>query len=254
MGIGLNKIFSLDDKPFEDEFLQPLNALFTKKYDKIIAFYKELIDVPKVDNLENLSVLTAGLIPPDPIRLLNSQRMKDIVREKFLNRFKTLEIKFKDKNISDVLEMTVNEAEDFFKAVPSIREKMSTLKRVGLGYIKVGQQATTLSGGEAQRVKLAKELARRSSGSTLYILDEPTTGLHFHDIKKLLEILHELVEKGNTVIVIEHNLDVIKTADYVIDIGPEGGDKGGEVVCHGTPEYIATVKESFTGAFLSPIV
>ena len=166
----------------------------------------------------------------------------------------TLEIKFKDKNISDVLEMTVNEAEDFFKAVPSIREKMSTLKRVGLGYIKVGQQATTLSGGEAQRVKLAKELARRSSGSTLYILDEPTTGLHFHDIKKLLEILHELVEKGNTVIVIEHNLDVIKTADYVIDIGPEGGDKGGEVVCHGTPEYIATVKESFTGTFLSPIV
>ncbi len=166
----------------------------------------------------------------------------------------TLEIKFKDKNISDVLEMTVNEAEDFFKAVPSIREKMSTLKRVGLGYIKVGQQATTLSGGEAQRVKLAKELARRSSGSTLYILDEPTTGLHFHDIKKLLEILHELVEKGNTVIVIEHNLDVIKTADFVIDIGPEGGDKGGEVVCYGTPEHIATVKESFTGAFLSPIV
>ena len=166
----------------------------------------------------------------------------------------TLEIKFKDKNISDVLEMTVSEAEDFFKAVPTIREKMSTLKRVGLGYIKVGQQATTLSGGEAQRVKLAKELARRSSGSTLYILDEPTTGLHFHDIKKLLEILHELVDKGNTVIVIEHNLDVIKTADYVVDIGPEGGDKGGQVVCYGTPEHIATVKESFTGAFLSPIV
>ena len=150
--------------------------------------------------------------------------------------------------------MTVSEAEDFFKAVPSIREKMSTLKRVGLGYIKVGQQATTLSGGEAQRVKLAKELSRRSSGSTLYILDEPTTGLHFEDIKKLLEILHELVNKGNTVVVIEHNLDVIKTADYVIDIGPEGGDKGGKVVCQGTPEQIKTVKESFTGAFLSPIV
>ena len=166
----------------------------------------------------------------------------------------TLEIKFKDKNISDVLEMTVSEAEDFFKAVPSIREKMSTLKRVGLGYIKVGQQATTLSGGEAQRVKLAKELSRRSSGSTLYILDEPTTGLHFDDIKKLLEILHELVDKGNTVVVIEHNLDVIKTADYVIDIGPEGGDKGGEVVCQGTPEYIKTIKESFTGEFLSPFV
>ncbi|MDC3108287.1 excinuclease ABC subunit UvrA, partial [Paracoccaceae bacterium] len=166
----------------------------------------------------------------------------------------TLEIKFKDRNISDVLEMTVSEAEDFFKAVPSIRDKMSTLKRVGLGYIKVGQQATTLSGGEAQRVKLAKELSRRSSGSTLYILDEPTTGLHFDDIKKLLEILHELVDKGNTVVVIEHNLDVIKTADYVIDIGPEGGDKGGEVVCEGTPEYIKTVKESFTGEFLSHIV
>ncbi len=172
------------------------------------------------------------------------------------NRYnrETLEIKFKDKNISDVLKMTVNEAEDFFKAVPSIREKMSTLKRVGLGYIKVGQQATTLSGGEAQRVKLAKELSRKSSGSTLYILDEPTTGLHFHDIKKLLEILHELVDQGNTIVVIEHNLDVIKTADHIIDIGPEGGDKGGKVVCQGTPEYIATVKESFTGAFLSPIV
>ncbi len=166
----------------------------------------------------------------------------------------TLEIKFKDKNISDVLEMTVSEAEVFFKAVPSIREKMSTLKRVGLGYIKVGQQATTLSGGEAQRVKLAKELSRRSSGSTLYILDEPTTGLHFDDIKKLLQILHELVDKGNTVVVIEHNLDVIKTADHVIDIGPEGGDKGGEVVCQGAPEYIKTIKESFTGEFLRPIV
>ena len=150
--------------------------------------------------------------------------------------------------------MCIRDRCDFFENISNIRSKLLTLKKVGLGYIKIGQQATTLSGGEAQRIKLAKELSKRSTGRTMYILDEPTTGLHQHDIKKLLEILHELVEKGNTVIVIEHNLDVIKTADYVIDIGPEGGDKGGEVVCHGTPEYIATVKESFTGTFLSPIV
>ena len=150
--------------------------------------------------------------------------------------------------------MTVEEAEDFFKAVPSIRDKMSTLKRVGLGYIKVGQQATTLSGGEAQRVKLAKELARKSTGSTLYILDEPTTGLHFDDVRKLLDILHELVDNGNTVIVIEHNLDVVKTADHIIDIGPEGGDKGGRIVCEGTPEEVAQVKESYTGNFIKPML
>ena len=150
--------------------------------------------------------------------------------------------------------MTEEEAEEFFKAVPSIRDKMSTLKRVGLGYIKVGQQATTLSGGEAQRVKLAKELARKSTGSTLYILDEPTTGLHFDDVRKLLDILHELVDSGNTVIVIEHNLDVVKTADHIIDIGPEGGDKGGRIVCEGTPEEVAQVKESYTGNFIKPIL
>jgi excinuclease ABC subunit A len=142
----------------------------------------------------------------------------------------TLEIKFKGKSIADVLDMTVEDAQEFFKAVPSIREKMDALVRVGLGYIKVGQQATTLSGGEAQRVKLSKELAKRSTGRTLYILDEPTTGLHFEDVRKLLEVLHELVEQGNTVVVIEHNLDVIKTADWIIDIGPEGGDGGGEIV------------------------
>jgi excinuclease ABC subunit A len=138
-----------------------------------------------------------------------------------------------------VLDMTVEDAETFFTAVPAIREKMTTLMRVGLGYIKVGQQATTLSGGEAQRVKLSKELARRSTGRTLYILDEPTTGLHFEDTRKLLEVLHELVEQGNTVIVIEHNLDVIKTADHIIDIGPEGGDGGGTIVATGTPEAVA---------------
>ena len=162
----------------------------------------------------------------------------------------TLEIKFKNKSIADVLDMTVEEAQGFFQAVPSIREKMDALVRVGLGYIKVGQQATTLSGGEAQRVKLSKELARRATGRTLYILDEPTTGLHFEDVRKLLEVLHELVDQGNTVVVIEHNLDVVKTADWVIDIGPEGGDGGGEIVAVGSPEAVAKVDKSHTGRYL----
>ena len=166
----------------------------------------------------------------------------------------TLEVRFKDKSIADVLEMTVDEAADFFKAVPMVRDKMLTLQRVGLGYIKVGQQATTLSGGEAQRVKLAKELSKRATGRTLYILDEPTTGLHFHDVAKLLEVLHELVDTGNTVTVIEHNLEVIKTADWIIDIGPEGGDGGGEIVATGTPEDVAKVKRSYTGTYLAPIL
>ena len=150
--------------------------------------------------------------------------------------------------------MTVDEAADFFKAVPVIRDKMVTLQRVGLGYIKVGQQATTLSGGEAQRVKLAKELSRRATGRTLYILDEPTTGLHFHDVAKLLDVLHELVDAGNTIAVIEHNLEVIKTADKVIDLGPNGGHGGGEIVASGTPEEVANVKESYTGQFLSKLL
>ena len=162
----------------------------------------------------------------------------------------TLEIKFRDKSIADVLDMTVEEACSFFSAVPSIRDKMETLRRVGLGYIKVGQQATTLSGGEAQRVKLAKELSRRATGRTLYILDEPTTGLHFHDVAKLLDVLHELVDAGNSVAVIEHNLEVIKTADWIIDLGPLGGDGGGQLVVAGTPEEVAATPESFTGQFL----
>jgi excinuclease ABC subunit A len=166
----------------------------------------------------------------------------------------TLEVLFKGKSIADVLDMTVEDAEQFFAAVPAIREKMATLMRVGLGYIKVGQQATTLSGGEAQRVKLSKELSRRSTGRTLYILDEPTTGLHFEDVRKLLEVLHELVEQGNTVVVIEHNLDVIKTADHIIDIGPEGGDGGGRIVATGTPEEVAAVEESHTGRYLKPLL
>ena len=165
---------------------------------------------------------------------------------------KTLEILYRDKSIADVLNMTVEEGAEFFKAVPSLRDKMETLNRVGLGYVKIGQSATTLSGGEAQRVKLAKELSRRATGKTLYILDEPTTGLHFEDVRKLLEVLHALVDQGNTVIVIEHNLEVIKTADYLIDMGPEGGDGGGKVVATGTPEEVAQVKESYTGQYLKP--
>ena len=177
----------------------------------------------------------------------------DICKGARYNR-ETLEIKFKGKSIADVLDMTIDEAADFFKAVPSIRDKMVTLQRVGLTYLKVGQQATTLSGGEAQRVKLAKELAKRATGRTLYILDEPTTGLHFEDVNKLLTVLNELVENGNTMVIIEHNLDVIKTADHVIDIGPEGGDGGGEIVALGTPEDIAKVKASWTGRYLKPML
>ncbi len=166
----------------------------------------------------------------------------------------TLEIKFKNKSIADVLDMTCEDAQGFFQAVPSIREKMDALCQVGLGYIKVGQQATTLSGGEAQRVKLSKELSRRATGRTLYILDEPTTGLHFEDVRKLLEVLHELVDQGNTVVVIEHNLDVVKTADWVIDIGPEGGDGGGQIVAVGTPEDVAKVTGSHTGRYLKDML
>jgi excinuclease ABC subunit A len=166
----------------------------------------------------------------------------------------TLEVKYKGQSIADVLNMTVEEAAEFFKAVPSIREKMETLKDVGLSYIHVGQQATTLSGGEAQRVKLSKELSKRSTGKTLYILDEPTTGLHFEDVRKLLEVLHKLVDQGNSVVVIEHNLDVIKTADYILDIGPEGGHKGGEIIASGTPEDIIKEKRSYTGQYLKPVL
>jgi excinuclease ABC subunit A len=174
----------------------------------------------------------------------------DVCRGRRYNR-ETLDVLFRDKSIADVLDMTVEEGAAFFKAVPAIREKLDTLERVGLGYIKIGQQATTLSGGEAQRVKLAKELSRRATGRTLYILDEPTTGLHFEDVKKLLDVLHELVDQGNTVLVIEHNLEVIKTADWIVDLGPEGGDRGGRIVAEGPPEAVARVKESYTGQYLA---
>ena len=177
----------------------------------------------------------------------------DVCKGKRYNR-ETLEVKFKDKSVADVLDMTVEEGAEFFTAVPSIRDKLETLARVGLGYIHIGQQATTLSGGEAQRIKLAKELSRRATGRTLYILDEPTTGLHFHDVAKLLEVLHELADAGNTVVVIEHNLEVIKTADWIIDMGPEGGDGGGSIVAQGTPEDVAKVKESYTGQYLKELL
>jgi excinuclease ABC subunit A len=177
----------------------------------------------------------------------------DVCKGKRYNR-ETLEVKFKEKSVADVLDMTVEEGAEFFKAVPSIRDKLETLARVGLGYVHIGQQATTLSGGEAQRIKLAKELSRRATGRTLYILDEPTTGLHFHDVAKLLEVLHELADAGNTVVVIEHNLEVIKTADWIIDMGPEGGDGGGRVVAAGTPEDVAKVKESYTGQYLRELL
>ena len=177
----------------------------------------------------------------------------EVCKGKRYNR-ETLEVKYKGKSISDVLEMTIEEACEFFQPIPKIYRKLITLLEVGLGYIRLGQPATTLSGGEAQRVKLASELSKRSTGKTLYILDEPTTGLHFDDVKRLLAVLHRLVDQGNTVLVIEHNLDVIKTADWIVDMGPEGGDGGGEVVAMGTPEDIAKHKSSHTGRFLKPML
>jgi excinuclease ABC subunit A len=177
----------------------------------------------------------------------------DACKGKRYNR-ETLEVKFRNKSIADVLEMTVEQGVEFFSAVPAIAEKLRMLKEVGLGYIHLGQQATTLSGGEAQRIKLSKELSRRATGRTLYILDEPTTGLHFEDVRKLLEVLHQLVETGNTVVVIEHNLEVIKTADWILDLGPEGGDGGGRIVAAGTPEEVAATEGSHTGRFLAPLL
>ena len=174
----------------------------------------------------------------------------DVCKGQRYNR-ETLEVTFKNKSIADILDMTVEEGLSFFNAVPAIRHKFESLSRVGLGYIHIGQPATTLSGGEAQRVKLAKELARRATGRTLYILDEPTTGLHYEDVRKLLDVLHSLVDQGNTVVVIEHNLEVIKTADWILDLGPEGGDKGGRIIAAGTPEEVAQIPESFTGHYLA---
>ncbi|MCX6834042.1 MAG: excinuclease ABC subunit UvrA, partial [candidate division Zixibacteria bacterium] len=177
----------------------------------------------------------------------------EVCKGKRYNR-ETLEVTFKGKSIANVLDMTVDEALAFFENIPRIKNKLLTLKNVGLGYIHLGQQATTLSGGEAQRVKLATELSKLATGRTFYILDEPTTGLHFEDIRMLLTVLNELVDRGNTVVVIEHNMDVIKTADWIIDIGPEGGDEGGEIIAIGTPEEVARISKSYTGKFLKAIL
>lgn len=177
----------------------------------------------------------------------------EVCKGKRYNR-ETLEVKYKGKSINDVLEMSVEEGMEFFSNIPKIYRKLKTLYEVGLGYIKLGQPATTLSGGEAQRVKLATELSKRSTGKTIYILDEPTTGLHIADVHRLVEVLQLLVDGGNTVVVIEHNLDLIKTADYLIDLGPEGGDGGGTIVAKGTPEQVAKVEKSFTGQYLKPLL
>jgi excinuclease ABC subunit A len=177
----------------------------------------------------------------------------DVCKGQRYNR-ETLEIEYKGKNISAVLDMTVEEGMSFFANVPHLAQKLQTLMDVGLSYIHLGQSATTLSGGEAQRIKLARELSRRDTGKTLYILDEPTTGLHFHDVKQLLKVLHKLRDRGNTIVVIEHNLDVIKTADWIIDLGPEGGDRGGKIIAVGTPEEVADNKASYTGQFLKTII
>jgi excinuclease ABC subunit A len=177
----------------------------------------------------------------------------DVCKGKRYNR-ETLEIKYKGKNVAEVLDMTVEDALEFFEPVPSIHRKLQTLMDVGLTYVRLGQAATTLSGGEAQRVKLSRELSKRDTGSTLYILDEPTTGLHFEDIRQLLDVLHRLRDGGNTVVIIEHNLDVIKTADWVVDLGPEGGSGGGQIIATGTPEEVAKNKKSHTGKFLAPLL
>jgi excinuclease ABC subunit A len=190
-----------------------------------------------------------GLVKVEMHFLPDIYVMCDICKGKRYNR-ETLEVKYKGKNIHEVLDMTIEDAREFFDPVPQIARKLQTLIEVGLSYIRLGQSATTLSGGEAQRVKLARELSKRDTGKTLYILDEPTTGLHFHDIKQLLNVLHRLRDHGNTIVVIEHNLDVIKTADWIVDLGPEGGDEGGQIIATGTPEQVAKVKASHTGHFL----
>lgn len=194
-----------------------------------------------------------GLIKVEMHFLADIYVICDVCQGKRYNE-ETLHIHYKGKNIHQVLEMTVEDAHEFFNAVPSIQRKLSTLMQVGLTYLKLGQSATTLSGGEAQRIKLSKELSRRDTGNTLYILDEPTTGLHFHDVKQLMDVLTHLQSEGNTVVIIEHNLDVIKLADWIIDLGPEGGTRGGTVIAQGTPETVAKTKGSYTGQFLGPLL
>ena len=226
-----------------------IRGLFTKLPESRMRGYKEGRFSFNVKGGRCESCAGEGYVKIEMQFLPDVYIVCDVCKGKRYNR-DTLEVRYKEKNIADVLEMTVTQATEFFDAIPHIKIKLTMLNEVGLGYIKLGQAATTLSGGEAQRIKLSRELSKRDTGNTLFILDEPTTGLHFADVEKLLHVLFELVERGNTVIVIEHNLDVIKCADHIIDLGPEGGDKGGRVIATGTPEEIMSAPESYTGLFL----
>ena len=256
---NLDKIIQIDQAPI-GRTPRSNPATYTKVFDEIRKLYGELPE-SKIRNYKagrfsfNVKGGRCEACKGAGLRIIEMNFLPDVsvmceeCQGKRYNR-ETLEVRYKGKSINDVLNMTINEAVEFFENIPSIIQKIRTLKDVGLGYLTLGQASTTISGGEAQRVKLATELAKRDTGKTLYVLDEPTTGLHFEDIKVLMGVLNKLVDKGNTVLIIEHNLDVIKMADWVIDMGPEGGDRGGTIVCQGTPEEVAQCAESYTGRFL----
>ena len=255
----IDKIIQIDQAPI-GRTPRSNPATYTKVFDDIRKLYGELPE-SKIRNYKagrfsfNVKGGRCEACKGAGVRVIEMNFLPDVTvlceecQGKRYNR-ETLEVRYKGKSINDVLNMTINEAVEFFENIPSIIQKIRTLKDVGLGYLTLGQASTTISGGEAQRVKLATELAKRDTGKTLYVLDEPTTGLHFEDIKVLMNVLNKLVDKGNTVLIIEHNLDVIKMADYIIDMGPEGGDRGGQIVCQGTPEEVSKCKESYTAYYL----
>ena len=255
----IDKIIQIDQAPI-GRTPRSNPATYTKVFDDIRKLYGELPE-SKIRNYKagrfsfNVKGGRCEACKGAGLRVIEMNFLPDVsvvceeCQGKRYNR-ETLEVRYKGKSINDVLNMTINEAVEFFENIPSITQKIRTLKDVGLGYLTLGQASTTISGGEAQRVKLATELAKRDTGKTLYVLDEPTTGLHFEDIKVLMNVLNQLVAKGNTVLIIEHNMDVIKMADYIIDMGPEGGDRGGRIVCQGTPEEVAQCKESYTARYL----
>jgi len=260
LGVGnIDKVINIDQSPIGrtprsnpatyTDLFTPIRQLFSELPEAKIRGYKPGRFSFNVKGGRCEACRGEGLIKIEMQFLPDVYVPCEVCKEKRFNQ-ETLQVRYKGKNIADVLSMSVEEALKFFKNIPRLREKLQTLSDVGLDYIKMGQSATTLSGGEAQRVKLAKELSKRSTGRTLYLLDEPTTGLHFADIEKLLSVLHRLVDKGNTVLVIEHNLDVVKTADYIIDLGPEGGERGGEVIATGSPEELCQSKKSYTGRYL----
>ena len=256
---NIDKIIQIDQAPI-GRTPRSNPATYTKVFDDIRKLFGELPE-SKIRNYKagrfsfNVKGGRCEACKGAGVRVIEMNFLPDVTvlceecQGKRYNR-ETLEVRYKGKSINDVLNMTINEAVEFFENIPSIIQKIKTLKDVGLGYLTLGQASTTISGGEAQRVKLAAELAKRDTGKTLYVLDEPTTGLHFEDIKVLMNVLNKLVDKGNTVLIIEHNLDVIKMADYIIDMGPEGGDRGGRIVCQGTPEEVVQCEESYTGKYL----